>query len=47
MVLEGAGVYCSDCSLPRASCIEGSDCRCAGGCSLSSSEVRRDSAGDM
>jgi hypothetical protein len=36
-----------DCSAPKASCIDGSDCRAVGRCgSFSSPEVRRDSGGD-
>lgn len=34
-------------SLASASCIDGKECRCDGGGSLSSSAVLRDSVGDM
>lgn len=39
--------YESGCSDPRASCIDGKDCRAVGRCdSFSSPDVRRDPGGD-
>jgi hypothetical protein len=35
------------CSPPSASCMEGNECRCADGGSLSSSDVGRGSVGDV
>lgn len=44
---DGGGPgYDSGCSDPRASCIDGSDCRVGRCCSFSSPDVRRDSGGE-
>ena len=44
---DGGAGYDKGCSEPRASCMEGNDCRAGGRCgSFSSPEVRRDSGGE-